>query len=83
MADVRLKDPRTDYEVVVGSAIEAANLRAAGYTDVDEPKPSGGELTPPTDSTDATSNTGEAGGETPPDATEQTTETTKSATRRR
>jgi hypothetical protein len=34
MADVRLKDPNSDFVAVVGSPIEAANLRARGYTDV-------------------------------------------------
>jgi hypothetical protein len=36
MADVRLKDPNSDFVAVVGSPFEAANLRARGYTDVDD-----------------------------------------------
>lgn len=56
MTDVRLKDPHSDFVAVVGSPIEAANLRAAGYTDVqDEPAATRGE-----ESTGDSGPTGEA-----------------------
>ena len=93
MADVWLKDPKSGYQVAVGSTIEAANLRAAGYTDVDEPEPSSGENTSDSGSSGEPPSTGEtpstggkSGGETPPTggaATEQTTESSKPANRRR
>jgi hypothetical protein len=38
MPDVRLKAPNSDFVAVTGSPMEAAQLRARGYTDVaDEP----------------------------------------------
>ncbi len=65
MPDVRLKAPNSDYVAVVGSAIEAAQLRGQGYTDVvDEPAQStppepqeseaGGTGTPPPDTSTST-----------------------------
>lgn len=89
MADVWLRSP-DGYEVAVGSVIEAANLRAIGYIDVEEPKPSGGELTTETGTGGSPANTGEVpggankpGGETPATDTEQVPESSKPATRRR
>lgn len=66
--DVRLKDPKTDYVVVVGSPIEAANLRAAGYTDVDE------------ESTDASARDGVAQTETDDASAAATTDASDPAT---
>lgn len=66
MTDVRLKDPRSDFVAVVGSPIEAANLRAAGYTDVeDEPAPPSG---------DEPSGDGGPAGEAPPSEQQQSGE---------
>jgi hypothetical protein len=48
MPDVRLQDPNSDFVAVTGSPIEAAQLRARGYTDVnDDDKPSGASSNAP------------------------------------
>lgn len=73
MPDVRLKDPKSDFVAVTGDPIEAAQLRARGYTEVADDQPS---ETPPQSSPGAPGGNTEApsGGTSTPTGTEGTGE---------